>query len=194
MSLSFSKPPYEATEPAISLHGLGFLQVKLWGNQRLHVWHPDLPRRSCFKHSAIHDHRFAFTSRVLVGTQINHLFRLEQPLLGSGTHITYKHEGPRSQYGNRPWIPDGNFNVVRISKMEINAGEDYTMAPYAYHATEPGGDGIVATLMTKTWEGDDLGAHSTCKIGVTPDVDFDRFQLSEDAMWKVVRQVMETAQ
>jgi len=54
----------------ITLHGLGFVQVQLEGGQRLHVWHPELPRRACFKYSAIHDHRFNFTSRVIIGKQI----------------------------------------------------------------------------------------------------------------------------
>ena len=30
----------------ITLHGLGFVQVQLEGSQRLHVWHPELPRRA----------------------------------------------------------------------------------------------------------------------------------------------------
>lgn len=80
---------FKETEEAISLHGLGFLQVKLGASQRLHVWHPDLPRRRCFRQSAIHDHRFAFTSRVLVGTQINHLWKVDRPGGSHPTHILY---------------------------------------------------------------------------------------------------------
>jgi len=55
----------------ITLHGLGFVQIQLEGKQRMHVWHPELPRRACFEHSAIHNHRFDFDSLVIVGTQIN---------------------------------------------------------------------------------------------------------------------------
>ncbi|WLD70334.1 MULTISPECIES: hypothetical protein [Pseudomonas] len=31
----------------ITLHGLDFVQVQLEGGQRLHVWHPELPRCAC---------------------------------------------------------------------------------------------------------------------------------------------------
>jgi hypothetical protein len=60
----------------ISVHGLGFIQVKLPNNQRLHVWHPDIPRRACYLHSAIHNHRFSFTSHVLIGTQVNRRYEV----------------------------------------------------------------------------------------------------------------------
>jgi hypothetical protein len=48
------------------------------------------------------------------------------------------------------------------------------------------GDGIVATLMTKT-RSFDKGAHSLCEIGVEPDVDFDRKQWLEDTLWNIVK-------
>lgn len=60
---------FTPTKDIISLHGLGFIQIKLDDNQRLHIWHPDLPRRKCFEHSNIHNHRFAFKSTVLKGIQ-----------------------------------------------------------------------------------------------------------------------------
>jgi len=47
---------FTPTKETISLHGLGFIQIVLGGNQRMHVWHPDLPRRDCYEHSAIHNH------------------------------------------------------------------------------------------------------------------------------------------
>jgi hypothetical protein len=38
-------------------------------NRRMHVWHPDLPRRACYEWSPIHNHRFSFRSTVLVGSR-----------------------------------------------------------------------------------------------------------------------------
>ena len=101
-----------ATKDQISLHGLGFLQVKLPGNQRIHVWHPDLPRRKCWESSNIHDHRFGFISRVLVGRQINQLYR-EVPFAPASdpTHIAYLHEGNRTTFGNRPWKVHKRYHV-----------------------------------------------------------------------------------
>lgn len=174
----------------ISLHGLGFIQVQLEGNQRLHVWHPDLPRRKCFEHSAIHDHRFSFRSQVLVGAMVNQAYAVagNRPT-PHGRYMTYLHEGPRTANGGRPWTPDGRIDLVTANVAEIRAGGSYVMPNYIFHQTVPLGDGRVATLMTKLDEGD-AGAHSTCSFGVEPDTDFDRFQVSDEDLWKVVAEVL----
>lgn len=184
-------PEFEQTEETITLHGLGFLQIKLQGAQRLHVWHPELPRRACFADSAIHDHRFGFVSRVLVGTQVNVTYDTTPASAGlsAPTHVAYLHEGARTQYGNRPWLPDGALTVTISDILTVPAGDEYPMAPYVYHSTQPGGDGRVATLMRKTTEGR-RGAHSLCAIGVEPDADFDRKQWPEDRLWRIVRDVL----
>jgi hypothetical protein len=177
-------------EGAISLHGLGFVQVQLAGNRRLHVWHPDLPRRACFESSAIHDHRFSFTSQVLIGTQINHTYKASQLISAHAEeYVAYLHEGPRTEFGNRPWIPDSIVTLTRTKTEVVDAGSDYEMSAYVFHSTEPGGDGRVATLLTKTWEGN-KGARSLCVRGVTPDADFNRHQLSDRELWRFVMDVL----
>lgn len=180
---------FKETEDTISLHGLGFIQVKLGGKQRMHVWHPDLPRRLCFEHSAIHDHRFSFTSRVLVGEMINVIY---SDLQESPTHIAYLHEGERSARGNRGWDEDYRCSLEETGRETVEAGRLYNMPAYVFHKTVPGGDGRVATLMTKTWEGT-KGAHSLCEIGVTPDADFDRKCLHPRSLWEIVTEVLGSA-
>lgn len=179
---------YEKTEDALTLHGLGFLQLQLQSGKRLHVWHPELPRRKCFQHSQIHDHRFSFVSEVLVGTQINQLWIVKKDR-ARPSHIGYLHEGPRTKFGNRPWLPDLHVEVEAGNRQVIQAGADYYMPAYIYHSTTPGGDGRVATLMAKRGEGD-RGAHSLCAVGVEPDADFDRKQWSLDRLWQIVRDVL----
>lgn len=171
----------------ITLHGLGFVQVQLEGNQRLHVWHPELPRRACFEHSAIHDHRFTFVSRVLVGTQINHRYAARRHDLGE--FVLYLHEGQRGANGGRPWDPAGRADMVSQSMNIITAGNEYQSIAYNYHRTEPGGDGRVATIMRKLGEGQ-MGAHSTCRFGIQPDTEFDRFQWAPAKLWEVVSDVL----
>jgi hypothetical protein len=171
----------------ITLHGLGFVQVQLQGNQRLHVWHPELPRRACFEHSAIHDHRFNFTSRVIVGTQINHEF--DMVCHDAGEFVLYLHEGARTAGGGRPWTPDGRGDMVHRRTHSVIAGGEYLCQAYDYHRTEPGGNGRVATIMTKINE-HPAGAHSTCTYGVQPDTDFDRFQWPPAKLWEVVSDVL----
>ncbi|TDF41942.1 hypothetical protein EYS14_03605 [Alteromonadaceae bacterium M269] len=189
---------FEKTKEQITLHGLGFLQVILPNNQRLHVWHPDLPKRKCFEHSSIHDHRFGFISKVLVGTQINQLYRELQPNsvdylnIGEETHCAYIHEGPRTKFGNRPWTIDYYCAIQKIGVPRIvNAGEQYEMNPYMLHSTRC--EGICVTLMTKTHE-ENKGAHSYCDIDVEPDVNFNRKQWSQKQLWDVFVDAMQSVQ
>ena len=180
---------FEETEATISLHGLGFLQVKLGGNQRLHVWHPGLPRRRCHVHSQIHDHRFDFSSTILVGTQVNWVYADFVPTDRSATHVVYIHDGERLPTGNRPWTPRGKLCVNRGSAERVEAGETYYMLRGVFHSTVPGGDGRVATIMRKTFIGTEA-ARSLCEVGVEPHADFDRLQMEDDDMWATVRDVL----
>ncbi len=178
---------FKETPEKITLHGLGFLQVKLVAGLRLHVWHPDLPKRKCSKFSAIHDHRFGFVSRVLIGTQVNQFYRIV-PGVERTTHIGYLHEGERTKYGNRPWESDFNCKLERAGNKEIiKAGEEYSVSPYILHATEC--EGICVTLMKKTSE-HNQGAHSFCEFNVKPDVDFDRKQWAQDELWSIFNEAM----
>lgn len=188
---------HDPMRAAISLHGLGFIQVQLQGNQRLHVWHPELPRRRCFEHSAIHNHRFSFASTVLVGSMLNITYIPWTTTLDDadgrpvniGKYMTYTHEGPRSTNGGRPWTPHLQVDFDQTGTDHITAGSEYRMRAYAYHRTEPRGDGKVATLMRKLSEGN-TGASSSCLIGVEPDTDFDRFQLTPSELWEYVADVL----
>lgn len=181
---------FKPTKEQISLHGLGFIQIVL-PKHRLHIWHPDLPRRSCFLASNIHDHRFGFKSQIIVGEQHNSVYSALpiDILTADATHMSYLHEGARSAHGGRPWITDGYLSVKLMYEQKILPGESYTMEAYRYHSTEPGGDGRVATLMVKTDEGR-RGAHSLCKIGIRPDDAFDRFQWDETRLWAIAVNVL----
>jgi hypothetical protein len=171
----------------ITLHGLGFVQVQLEGAQRLHVWHPELPRRNCFEHSAIHDHRFDFSSRVLVGNQRN--IQYAEFASSDGPYMLYLHEGARTACGGRPWVPDGRVHLKVVEDDVVMAGCDYQQKAYCFHRTEPMGDGRVATIMQKLAEFS-KGAHSTCLVGIEPDDEFDRFQWSPAQLWEVVSDVL----
>lgn len=172
---------FTPTKETISLHGLGFIQLKLGANQRMHVWHPDLPRRKCFEWSAIHNHRFSFTSRVLKGIQKN--VRVDIELASGGSHQIISHNGPRSAKGGRESFPVAECNIFRREEEEYCAGERYVMPAYEYHYTPC--DGIVITLMQKHEEGQ-VHANSVCVKGLDFDYDFDRFQLSPRSLYEFV--------
>lgn len=176
---------FTPTKETISLHGLGFIQLTLPANQRLHVWHPDLPRRNCYAHSAIHNHRFGFRSRVLKGTQVN--VRVDIELVRDGTHQVISHNGPRSQFGGRESYPVAECNVYQHEPELIEAGGEYVMAPGAYHHTPV--DGCVVTLMTKLEE-TSIHANSIITKGVRFHREFDRFALSPAELMKFVQEAL----
>lgn len=172
---------FTPTKETISLHGLGFIQLVLPGNQRLHVWHPDLPRRKCFEHSPVHNHRFGFTSRVLKGVQKNQ--RVDLEFARDGSHILISHNGPRSEKGGRESYPVAECNVHYRKVETYYPGDEYVMPMYEYHHTP--NNGVVITLMQKQEEGI-IHANSVIREGIDFDYDFDRFQLPPERLYQFV--------
>lgn len=175
---------FTPTAETISLHGLGFIQVKLPANRRLHVWHPDLPRRKCYHYSSVHNHRFSFRSTVLIGTQVNRRWGVEiaHPDENANDRLI-SHNGPRSDKGGRLSREVAHCHLHLLGTERWRPGESYLMEQLAYHDTP--NDGIVVTLMEKLTEG---GIHACTVIhrDATFDQDFDRFQLPPDRLWQFV--------
>lgn len=180
---------FTPTLETISLHGLGFIQLKLQGNQRLHVWHPELPRRNCFEHSAVHNHRFSFTSRVLKGTQVNQRCDLEVVKPETGSHVLISHNGPRGDHGGRLSYPVADVNIFERDLEHYEPGEEYTMPAMEYHHTPC--EGIVVTLMKKHEE-HKVHANSVCRRGVEFHYEFDRFQLSPVQLYAYVLEALQS--
>lgn len=180
---------FSPIEGQISCHGLGFAQVKLQGNQRLHVWHPDLPRRDCFEWSPIHNHRFSFESRVLVGTQVNRIYKVT--MAEDGTHDVISHDGPRSPLGGRESFVCGRANVAAMPDQAYGPGQTYLMPELEYHETP--NDGVVVTLMRKMTEGK-IHANSLIVHGHEFHQGFDRFGLSQGRLWEIVLDALREAE
>lgn len=176
---------YAPLAEQISLHGLGFLQIKLPGNRRIHVWHPDLPRRSCFHHSAIHNHRFSFRSTVLIGEQVNQRYAVWPSEHGSYDRIS--HDGPRSEKGGRLSFVDGRVNIEPLSREHYGPGESYDMPALHYHETPNAA--YCVTLMEKLVEGP-VHASSLITHGEEFDQSFDRFQMTPADMWAIFVEAM----
>lgn len=179
---------FSPTKEQITLHGLGFLQIKLPGRRRLHVWHPSLPRRACFEHSAIHNHRFSFRSTVLVGTQVNRRYAVEAA--DGGAFDLISHDGPRSALGGRQSYIAGRVDVHQLTDETYGPGDSYVMPELHYHET-PNTD-IVVTLLEKLTEGT-VHASSLIRHGFIFDQDFDRHMLPPAAMWDVLAHALQQA-
>lgn len=180
---------FTPTAEMISLHGLGFIQVVLSPTLRMHVWHPDLPRRDCYEHSSVHNHRFSFRSRVLKGSLYNRRFQVEMVKLGTGTHDLISHRGPRSEKGGRlsEAIAECILHPGKLERYE--SGREYEMKALEYHSTP--NDGKVITLMQKL-EAGTIHACSTCRKGTAFHYDFDRFQLKPQELWEYVKDAFQS--
>lgn len=175
---------FTPTAETISLHGLGFIQVKLPANRRLHVWHPDLPRRACYEHSAVHNHRFSFRSTVLIGEQVNRRWNVEIAHPDDNAeHRLISHNGPRSDKGGRLSREVAHCRLHRLGVEHYREGESYVMPELAYHDTP--NNGIVVTLMEKLTEGT-VHASTVIHRCAKFDQDFDRFQLPPKRLWQFV--------
>ncbi|MCY1529427.1 hypothetical protein D9M68_645710 [compost metagenome] len=130
---------------------------------------------------------------IIYGVQQTAMRGDDGQLIQLGKYMTYSHEGARTPNGGRPWTPDLQVDFSERSIETIAAGESYHMPAYVYHRTEPLLDGKCATVIKKLSE-DKHGAHSSCRIGIEPDVDFDRFQLSTDELWWYVFEVLASTQ
>jgi hypothetical protein len=186
---------FTPTKEQISLHGLGFIQVKLPANRRMHVWHPDLPRRACYEWSAIHNHRFSFRSTVLIGTQVNRRYDVLtagfEEAFGPATHNRISHDGPRDERGGRLSYVAGQARVSALPDEHYGPGQSYEMAILAYHETP--NSGVVVTLMEKLSEGT---IHASTLIDRSAPIDFeqsfDRFQLPPERLWQFVIDALKT--
>ncbi|UTC28572.1 hypothetical protein MARCHEWKA_00590 [Brevundimonas phage vB_BpoS-Marchewka] len=151
------KPRYHA--------GVGFAQVYLNEDVRLHLWHPDLPTEP-ESFGCRHDHRFDFTSTVLLGAVTNIFLSITpgwSTTAGSGDEVL---EGfgrfnewevmPAHLGSAEPTIRQSGVDLHIDGIEVIRAGETYSFPKRRYH--ESRGHGVTLTVMKKfnqeeTWAG-----------------------------------------
>ncbi len=174
----------------IRLHGNGFIQLDIGpeddiSSERLHIWSDELPPAQRVR-TAIHDHRFSFVSKVLLGTLVN----LEYDFKASrtGEHALYT---PNVKYRQDttlvPTGSQGDFTLVR--EVQVNAGDEYKFQATAFHDT--GWVGLMATYFHKTLTLENYAPRVACLLPFNPDNDFDRYGTKVIDLWPFVDRVVE---
>ena len=168
-------------------HGNGFFQLDLYNGYRLHVWDPDYPAPQSIT-TPIHDHRFSFTSLVLYGTQRSVTYDIvESPESIPATHQVYE-VTPRIAE-DTVLVPTENMVAIRLPiTLEIPTGRFYRFPAKAFHETP--NDSYVVTLLKKLDVDPGHKARVLCPIGVKPDDNFTRYDLSVDARWQVIEKAI----
>lgn len=188
---------FKETEEHISLHGLGFIQIKLPDGRRMHVWHPELPKRRCLPASAPHSHRFSFKSTIIIGeiTNVEYTRTQVSAIPGNttfgrsglgGLYDEYLHEGERSPRGNGPWA----IQAEQVYLKELRRSKHtaiYFCCAHEVHATEFDKPCIAITGKTRVT---DKGDSSFCPPNILPDDDFNRYQLSVGELWAFVHDAL----
>lgn len=174
------KPRYHA--------GVGFAQVYLNDAVRLHLWHPDLPTEP-ESFGCRHDHRFDFTSTVLLGAVTNIFLDVGEgavQIAGSGDQAVPGY-GPFDEWdvmpahlgSDEPTIRRTGVDVQIAGVQVLKAGDTYTFPKRRYH--ESRGHGVTLTVMKK-FNQDDSWAGIIAPRGQSPQHGMVGPQVSKDRL------------
>jgi hypothetical protein len=175
------------------VHGNGFIQLDLSPSSRLHIWgHPDIPRQDVA--TAVHDHRFGFRSRVLLGRMGNRRYLSrpvpEQYFAHSSLHQVYTPEVREGE--DTVLVPTGQKVLLGpISFDFARTGEHYTMNAGDIHESVP--FGLTVTLIEKK-ELLNISPRVFVPGGMRPDNSFNRYNVPEDVLWRIIAETMSKAE
>lgn len=169
--------------------GLGFIQIKLDAQWRLHVWVPEWPTIPGAE-TELHDHRYAFESIVLCGA-LHHELYAAGPVHATPEPGDLEKLDVSCQPGQtHDPVPLGYVRPMAVGEFAVEAGSLYRLGMEAFHRSTPQGPTI--TLVKRGAIQKDLatvlrpiGAAFTCPFSLSP---------SEDECWQKVAQVLREAQ
>jgi len=178
-------------EPPIVLHPNGFLQYTLPSGHRMHVWHPDMPQAQKV-YTPIHDHTFAFESRIILGELVETVYDWTPLEGGHPAGPDGQHPGPEdymlwaaADAILNPTITFGTLTVREVFHYEV--GDRYRRGAGVFHKTEAGGDGHCTTVMRKLLTGQTPFPYVAIPVGVRPDNEFRRDQYDGKVLWPLVK-------
>lgn len=124
----------------------GALQVYITDDIRLHVYHPELlPVPGAF--GSIHDHRFSFTSIVVMGMLLNTIYTISAHA-GTPRFNWRTFEVQHALVGaSEPILLDFSCQLRLAERKQIHAGEAYCMCRGDIHETRA--HGLTISLMWK---------------------------------------------
>ena len=163
-------------------HGNGFVQLYLNAATRLHIWSPEFPATRV-QNAQIHDHRFWFVSKILLGTLYHQEYEVYLDPTGThGLHQTSAH----SKVALLERI--GRCSIQERALKIYYAGDEYYFGgPDKFHHTWA--NELTVTVMTKLSSIADYNARMVALNDEAPDHAFEN-QPSEEALWHEVRRVI----
>jgi hypothetical protein len=126
-------------------HALGFdkvivLSLRPLGQLRVHVWWPEPSRVQ----EHVHNHRFWFASRLVLGKLRTHVLRT-----GTGSEFSVLGEDAAPQEARWTFVDQGMQLAEEVFVATLQAGDEYVTHPDLLHRVSVGADELVVTLF---WE------------------------------------------
>lgn len=127
--------------------GLGFIQMKISNERRLHFWHPDLAP-NLGNAEEVHNHRYDFTSSVIKGEMENEVWEMVYDEAGD-----YRLWRVSCQPGNADSAEMvGPMTVADVATYTIRTGGSYTMPQPIFHRSFPKGHTVTMLKRGKVTE------------------------------------------
>ena len=165
-------------------HGNGFIQVYLNPVTRLHIWSPEFPATRVVN-AQIHDHRFTFTSKILMGELHNVVYACTP--YEKGEHMLSEVYCGGYDKTKEP-KPLHRIVMQRIEPEVYKPGDVYEFGGSGnFHETKC--HGLTVTVMTKTAVDDTVWANVVSRYPEEPDHAFDpdKTPSEEDMLEEVAR-------
>ena len=161
-------------------HGNGFVQLYLDDVNRLHVYHPDLVAVRV-ANARIHDHRWTFHSKVLIGTLGHQTYDIVPTDFGRWS----AKEVPGASNKEVPLqeVPNSRCEIYLTGHYDIVAGSSYVFSRRNFHKSHH--SGITMTFIEKRCD-DGNPARVISPYGEVPDHAF-AVQPPEQDLWTAIK-------
>ena len=162
----------------IRYFGLGFIEVKICNDTRMHFYTPKLPQ--IISEEYIHNHRYAFASRVVSGLLSQEIFQIT----AGDSHII-EQEDRNPHQAVVEVTNDTLVGVDLVSRHTYAQGSDYFLRPQVFHRVKA--DECV-TYVTRYGSHRDFAdvVRPVGSIKVCPS----NQAIEEDRLWEIVEMMM----
>lgn len=183
------------------VHGNGFIQLDLEDNFRMHVWSPLLKGKAQKTYTPIHDHVFDMHSTIVYGTLVQVEYKEIYNSPGGPTHDVYvarrrdREDTVLEKIGQSCSLKTVGCSVYSAHKVEGEIGRFYYFKARELHETMVPDGQTTITVIEKCYPKQErtYDPRVLCPVGMKPDNDFNRYQLDEEFLWKVIDTSMEQA-
>lgn len=165
----------------IHFFGLGFVQLKIDNNLRMHFYHPEL--MPIVPDEEVHNHRYDFISTILAGELTQELFTVV-----AGESDFYMIE--ESCKEDKKIIPEKKpVILVPLSRQTFKAGESYTSLTHEFHKVS------TQYAITRLYRGEIVMDNATIikNINAEPVCPFSK-KLSKEECWNAIDDCIKMAQ